>query len=169
MAIDPAAISASPPIVISRVFATAPESPAASANGSVNPSDIPITTSRTKFPEVKCCSLCLTRAIAIGALLWVGFQIFLRQLHHVPLAFVGQLPLRAFERNPKRLFHFDPHFGFDVINLPGLVPRQVKADNLENALLVTPAANIHIFNIGELRQFRSLNSGLLTDLPHRRL
>src|SRR5437667_9319391 len=64
MAIEPAAIAASPPITIRRVFDTAPESPAASAKGTVSPSDMPITTSRTKFPEVKCFSLWMVRAIS---------------------------------------------------------------------------------------------------------
>src|SRR6266849_2448825 len=58
MAIEPAAISARPPITIRRVCCTAPESPAASAKGTVRPSDIPITVSRTKLPAVKCFSTC---------------------------------------------------------------------------------------------------------------
>src|SRR5690349_14904773 len=63
MAIDPAPISANPAITIRRVFATAPESPAAKANGTVSPSDIPITMSRTKLPEVKWYSAWGVRAI----------------------------------------------------------------------------------------------------------
>src|SRR5690348_12556811 len=42
----------------SPVLPTAPESPAASANGTVSPSDIPITTSRTLSLAVKCRSRC---------------------------------------------------------------------------------------------------------------
>jgi len=38
--------------------ATAPESPAANANGTVSPSDIPITTSRTTALPRKCRSMC---------------------------------------------------------------------------------------------------------------
>src|ERR1700694_1418383 len=37
---------------------TAPERPAARANGTVNPSDMPITMSRTASPAVKCRSIC---------------------------------------------------------------------------------------------------------------
>src|SRR3954471_9056183 len=37
---------------------TVPDSPAASANGTVSPSDIPITMSRTVSPDVKCFSVC---------------------------------------------------------------------------------------------------------------
>jgi len=40
------------------VLPTAPESPAASANGMVSPSDIPIATSRTLSLAVKCRSMC---------------------------------------------------------------------------------------------------------------
>src|SRR5690348_11959315 len=42
----------------SPVLPTAPESPAANANGTVSPSDIPITTSRTLSLAVKCRSMC---------------------------------------------------------------------------------------------------------------
>lgn len=58
MAMEPAAISASPAVTTTWEDATAPERPAASANGTVRPSDIPITTSRTAAVAVKCCSTC---------------------------------------------------------------------------------------------------------------
>jgi hypothetical protein len=62
MAIEPAAISARP-AVTTRVDAwgleaMAPEIPAASANGTVSPSDIPMTTSLTDSGAVKWCSVC---------------------------------------------------------------------------------------------------------------
>src|SRR5512135_2257104 len=60
MAMAPAAISASPAVTTSELAVTAPESPAASANGTVSPSDIPMTTSRTVSPPVKCVSTCRT-------------------------------------------------------------------------------------------------------------
>src|SRR5437879_4682816 len=44
---------------------TAPERPAARANGTVNPSDMPITISRTVSPAVKCCSICGVCGIGI--------------------------------------------------------------------------------------------------------
>ena len=47
MAIAPAASSATPATRITRELATAPERPAARAKGTVRPSDIPRTTSRT--------------------------------------------------------------------------------------------------------------------------
>src|SRR5579864_6163485 len=58
MAIDPAAISASPATTMMRVVISAPESPAASAKGTVSPSAIPITMSRTNSEAVKCDSTC---------------------------------------------------------------------------------------------------------------
>src|ERR1700740_2198163 len=45
------------------VDATAPVNPAASAKGTVNPSDIPITMSRTAAVAVKCFSTCSTDGI----------------------------------------------------------------------------------------------------------
>jgi hypothetical protein len=57
MAIDPAAISAKPAVTTSveacGLDAIAPDIPAASANGTVSPSDIPMTTSRTASDAVK--------------------------------------------------------------------------------------------------------------------
>src|ERR1700693_2570408 len=61
MAIDPAAISASPAVTTNveacGFEAMAPEIPAARANGTVSPSDIPMTTSRTDSGAVKWCSV----------------------------------------------------------------------------------------------------------------
>src|ERR1700677_4437705 len=54
MAIDPAAISANPASTTTWEEFTAPESPAASAKGTVRPSDMPITTSRTSAVDPKC-------------------------------------------------------------------------------------------------------------------
>src|SRR5262245_26372920 len=56
MAIEPAAISASPAVMTTRVESTAPERPAASAKGTVSPSDIPMTMSRIRADAVKCFS-----------------------------------------------------------------------------------------------------------------
>src|SRR5437868_832443 len=58
MAIEPAAISAKPAVTTMPACATAPESPAASANGTVSPSDMPMTTSRTISLAVKWRSVC---------------------------------------------------------------------------------------------------------------
>src|SRR5215510_2718276 len=53
MAIAPATISARPAVTITPFSATAPESPAANANGTVRPSARTMTTSRTKSVAVK--------------------------------------------------------------------------------------------------------------------
>jgi hypothetical protein len=50
---EPAAISASPAVTMMWVSAIAPVNPAARAKGTVKPSDMPITTSRTASPAVK--------------------------------------------------------------------------------------------------------------------
>ena len=55
---DPAATSASPAVTTMCVDAIAPDIPAASANGTVRPSAMPMTTSRTVSPPVKCFSTC---------------------------------------------------------------------------------------------------------------
>src|ERR1700722_16083138 len=58
MAMDPAAISARPATTMMRVVVSAPDSPAASAKGTVSPSAMPITMSRTNSEAVKCDSTC---------------------------------------------------------------------------------------------------------------
>src|SRR5260370_27192797 len=60
MAMEPAAISARPAITMMLVVSTVPERPAANAKGTVRPSDIPITMSRTTSVEVEWCSVCCT-------------------------------------------------------------------------------------------------------------
>src|ERR1700683_3383791 len=58
MAMDPAAISASPAITMMRVVVSAPANPAARAKGTVRPSAIPMTMSRTNSEAVKWDSTC---------------------------------------------------------------------------------------------------------------
>jgi hypothetical protein len=58
IAIAPAATSANPAVTMIWDEVTAAESPAARANGTVKPSAIPITTSRTDAEPVKCLSTC---------------------------------------------------------------------------------------------------------------
>jgi len=133
IAIEPAAISASPPITISRVELTAPERPAASANGTVNPSAMPITTSRTNSPAVKCFSTWGVMGI-LRSDLRMRFEIFLRLAHHLPLAVIGELAMRIFERQPQRAPHLDAHFRCDIVDAPRHIAQQVKADDLEDSL-----------------------------------
>src|SRR5574341_2696120 len=67
MAMEPAAISARPAVTMMPVEATAPVSPAASAKGTVNPSDIPMTMSLTTSLAVKCFSMCGVCGIATSS------------------------------------------------------------------------------------------------------
>src|SRR5690349_4291170 len=133
MAIDPAAISATPPITIRRVELTAPESPAASAKGTVRPSAMPMTTSRTNRPAVKCFSTCGVMGI-LRSDLRMRFEIFLRLLNNLALAVVSEFLRCVFERQPKGSPNFNPHCRGDVVDATGLVPQQVKADDFEHAL-----------------------------------
>src|SRR5580698_10619760 len=57
MAMEPAAISARPATTTRRELATAPR-PAASAKGTVRPSERPMTMSRTRSVDLKWCSRC---------------------------------------------------------------------------------------------------------------
>lgn len=66
MAIAPAAISARPAVRMMPLESTAPESPAASANGTVKPSDMPMTMSRTVSESVKWRSVC-EGSVAVGS------------------------------------------------------------------------------------------------------
>jgi hypothetical protein len=61
MEMAPAATSASPAVSTSVEDALAPESPAASAKGTVRPSETPMMMSRTTSPAVKCFSVCSSR------------------------------------------------------------------------------------------------------------
>jgi hypothetical protein len=58
MAIDPAAISANPAVTTTIVVWAAPDNPAARAKGTVSPSDMPITISRTVSLAIKYLSTC---------------------------------------------------------------------------------------------------------------
>src|SRR5216684_7015918 len=85
MAIEPAAISARPAVTMIPVVADArPVSPAASANGTVRPSDIPITMSRTVSPAVKCRSVCRVCGITVVSLAQVQ-RIFFHLSFDLPL------------------------------------------------------------------------------------
>jgi hypothetical protein len=67
---EPAAISARPAVTMMLVESTAPDNPAANANGTVNPSDIPITMSLTISDPVKCRSMCGVCGIGSSPVIW---------------------------------------------------------------------------------------------------
>ena len=107
----PAAISASPAVTMMLVFDTAAESPAASANGTVRPSAIPITTSRTDSDAAKCFSM------------WgvVGMVVAVKGRSRAKLPVSGRprqlilCPLPAVDHGPHKIFSMcdaretDPH------------------------------------------------------------
>src|SRR3970040_2153580 len=68
MAIEPAATSATPAVTITAFDTTPPERPAASANGTVSPSDIPMTRSRTVSLPRKWRSTCGVCGMALLSL-----------------------------------------------------------------------------------------------------
>src|SRR5215470_19737443 len=112
---DPAAISARPPMTIRRVELTAPESPAASANGTVRPSAIPITTSRTNRPAVKWDSTCGVSGIWRSDLR-MGFEIFQGFANDLAFAAIGKLGGGFLERQPLGAPDLNPHFRRQVVN-----------------------------------------------------
>src|SRR3954462_12738442 len=90
MAIEPAAISAIPAITTMEVFEMLPESPAASAKGTVSPSAMPMITSRTNNPEVKWVS-------TSGGRCGCGCSSFKQEeIYHRGLDFVRLNPLDRF-------------------------------------------------------------------------
>src|ERR1700685_3730973 len=119
MAMEPAAISASPATTTMWLLSTAPERPAASAKGTVSPSDIPITTSRTTSPAVKCRSMCGVCGIVFQV--WMFAYICQRSLCHLALALVAESLWRFVERNPKSFFYFHAHLRRDVVELAGAI------------------------------------------------
>src|SRR6516165_1713565 len=107
MAMDPAAISASPATTTMRLLSTAPERPAANAKGTVKPSDIPMTTSRTTSPAVKWRSMC--GVCGMVSQFWMGFEIGECTLGNLAFTFVAQLRRGFFQGQPEGVLHFDPH------------------------------------------------------------
>src|SRR5260370_28339274 len=94
MAIEPAAISASRAVTTRRVAlalaVTAPDMPAAKAKGTVRPSAMPMTTSRTLALAVKCDSTC-----GVAGINSPGFQNLRRRVYHAPCDGQGCTPPRA--------------------------------------------------------------------------
>src|ERR1700733_10317964 len=107
MAMEPAAFSASPATTTMWLLSIAPESPAANAKGKVSPSDIPITTSRTTSPAVKCRSMCGVCGI-VTQVRMVAY-VFQGAFHNIALALVAESFWGLIQGNPESLFHFHAH------------------------------------------------------------
>src|SRR6185437_14728256 len=84
--------------------------------------------------------------------------------NHVALPAIAQFGFGSFKRNPQRLLDFDPHLWRDVVNFAGLILEKVETHDLEHTLLVTPGANVDVFDIGELGQNCSSNARFLKNL-----
>jgi hypothetical protein len=74
MAIESGAISAMPAMTINSLFCTAPLKPAASANGTVSPSDMPITTSLESLSPACAFHMRMTMCIHF----WFWIEIFIQ-------------------------------------------------------------------------------------------
>src|SRR6185437_5414536 len=148
MAIDPAAISASPPTITSRVLCNAPDNPAASAKGTVRPSDIPMTTSRTKLLPVKCASVCLMRCTQSD--LRMKFQVFQRAARHIFFAAIGQSFPGIAQWDPESALHLYAHFFGNIVNSAGLIFQKIKTDNFINTRPIAPCADVNVLYISQL-------------------
>src|SRR3954462_10360755 len=139
---EPAAISAIPAITTMEVLAMLPESPAARAKGTVNPSAMPMTTSRTTRPEVKWVSTSGGRC-GCGCSSFTREEIYHRgsdlvrsgpldSLHrHLALALIAEFFGSIFQRQPHGMSPFAFHLFLDVADLAAHVFEQVKADDFE--------------------------------------
>src|SRR4051812_15911251 len=177
MAIDPAAISAMPAITTIEVFEMLPDSPAASANGTVNPSAMPMITSRTNNPEVKWVSTSGGRC-GCGCSSFTGKKSttelrnsnFVR-LHpldrfgrDLALALVAQFFRSFVQREPHRMCDFVPHLFFDVADLAAQVAEQVEADDFEDLRAVAPRPVVNVLDIRKLRDGLGFDAGFFMDL-----
>src|SRR5215472_10808831 len=164
MAMEPAAISASPATTTRRLLSTAPERPAARAKGTVSPSDMPMTTSRTTSPAVKWRSMCGVCGMVsqIGML----FDVLHGAPHHFTLSPVHQLPGSICQWQPERVPHFDPHLGRDVSHAPRAVEQQEEVDDLEDARAVAPGTDIEILDVSKLDNRVRLDAGFFADFAN---
>src|SRR6266700_3031161 len=115
MAMEPAAISASPATTTIWLEFTAPEMPAARAKGTVSPSDIPITMSLTRAGPVKWCMVwAVVRNLRLLRVRREIFQAFFRQLS---LSLVPEFGSRLRQGEPVGAAYLVSHFPGDVANL----------------------------------------------------
>src|SRR5260221_14666267 len=115
MAMEPAAISASPATTTIWLEFTAPEMPAARAKGTVSPSDIPITMSLTRAVPVKWCSV--WAVVGNLKLLRMGLEILQAFFRHLSLSVVPEFGSRLRQGEPVGATYLVPHFPGDVANL----------------------------------------------------
>src|SRR5271169_3207579 len=112
MAMEPAAISAIPATTTRRLLSMAPEMPAAKAKGTVRPSDIPMTTSRTTSPAVKWRSM--WGVWGMISKLGMDFQVVQCAHGHLTLTFVAEFQRGLVQGKPESVLHLDAHRRRDV-------------------------------------------------------
>jgi hypothetical protein len=96
----------------------------------------------------------------------MGLEMLKRLGEHLALATIGQLFARPGEWNPKRAADLLAHRGGQVVDFSGNVAHQIKTHDLEDALAVSPRANVKILTVEELGNDLGGDSGLLEDLAH---
>src|SRR6516164_8933197 len=112
MAMEPAAISARPATTTRRLLSTAPEMPAARAKGTVRPSDMPITTSRTTSPAVKWRSM--WGVCGMISQFGVRLKISKGLPSNFALALIAEPRGGLVKRKPEGVLNFDLHRGGDI-------------------------------------------------------
>ncbi len=94
----------------------------------------------------------------------MALEVGLGFLHYLAFAAVGEFALRFFERNPLSAAHFDAHVGRDFADASGFVAQKIKADHLEDALVVCPGTNVEVFDVGEFGERDSDDSSFFLHL-----
>ena len=95
----------------------------------------------------------------------MSFDVLLGAPHDVAFAAIAEFAGCFGEGNPESTLNFHAHGRRDVIDPAGFVAQEIKADDLENALLVSPRANVKVLDIRELGNKRGVDASLLPDLP----
>src|ERR1700732_3371027 len=77
----------------------------------------------------------------------VRLHVVQRPPRHLFLSPISEKLASIFQKNPSSTRDLNSHFGSDVVNAAGAVAHQVEADNLKDALAVTPGAGVDILAI----------------------
>ena len=91
-------------------------------------------------------------------------QIFPGKTDDLAFVAIAQFLFRFVKRQPKGAFDLDAHLWSDVIHVPRLVAEQVETDDLEDALVIAPGADVNVFDIGELGNRNGMDPGFFAHL-----
>ena len=78
-------------------------------------------------------------------------------------AFVAESLGGFIQRDPEGALDFDAHRGRDVAELARAIQQEIEADNLEDAGLIAPVADVDILDVGELGNEVGANAGLFVN------